>query len=267
MSVQGETISDEEHKKIMERGKIAEFAEEYFKSLNGNIKKLDSHTEKRTKEQMLDDAFFILMSDLSLGMKQSYFRDNFLPYYTKNCITQHNRGIIGNPYTSELALQSMKKRKNGTYYFEKDPSQPKFTLIHEHIVPKQLFYKPLIAFSKHPNFDRSFFEFLVDFFLIGVSITRTEDNMLNKEGMRDDMPPEFYDDTNHDFFLNPWARYYKLQQIGGYEELIIRKVKWADDLKSYTVVGTVDYSKYQWVLFTWLNYSVFQDSCHEWLKE
>lgn len=255
-------ISEQEHQEIMGRGQIADFAEGYFQSIKGKIKSLPSYIEQRTKKDMLDDAYTVLASNLSLGMKEAYFRNDFLPYYTKNCITEHGRGTIGNPYTTEQALQSLKQKKNGKFYFEKDPGKPKFTLIHEHIVPKQLFYKPLLVFASQKGFDRQFFEFLVDFFLIGVTITRTEDQWLNDEGMRDDMPLEFYEPEEPSYYLNPWARYYKLQQMG-YSDLIIRKVNWASDLKSYEVVGTVDYEKSEW-LSTWLNYTVFQSSCHEW---
>lgn len=265
MSQDEELISDKEHEAIMERGNISIFAEEYFQSLKGKIKNYKSHTEQRTKDEMLNDAFTILTSNLTFGVKESYFRDNFLPYYTKNCITKHGRGTIGNIYTSEQALQSMKRRRNGRYYFEKDPRDPKFTLIHEHIVPKQLFYKPLLVFAEHKDFNRNFFEFLVDFFLIGVTLTRTEDNRLNKEKMRDDMPLEFYEPNEPYYFLNPWARYYKLQELG-YKDLIICKVKWADDLKSYEVVGTIDYKTFEWAS-AYLRYTVYQDSFHAWVKE
>jgi hypothetical protein len=198
---------------------------------------------KRNKKTMLRDGLNILKSDLSPTLKERYFKDDFLPDYTKSLIVDSVNGIIGNIYTSTAALNAMTQKKRGKYEFIKDENNPKFKLIHEHIVPKKLFYRSLLSFIKHPSFNELWFEYLMDFFLIGATITSDENDLLNKK-YREDMPDEFYD-PQHNYYLNPWARYMMLDGIDLPERIEMNLVLWDTDLKSYSKT-LLDYDSFSW---------------------
>ncbi|WP_138756164.1 hypothetical protein [Paenibacillus sinopodophylli] len=44
-------------------------------------------------------------------------------------------------------------------------------------------------------------------YLLSCILSKDEYTLWNKNGMRDDMPKEFYDSTSAKFYRNPWARY------------------------------------------------------------
>lgn len=73
-------------------------------------------------------------------------------------------------------------------------------LIHEHLVPRKVLMNKL--FSEVIPDKQNIFEFL-DTYCVGVVVTKDEDNMLNKIGLRSEMPSDW---DNKD----PWARYKKV---------------------------------------------------------
>ncbi len=137
----------------------------------------------RTKKQIATDVAFILDSPLTHGTKHAVLAEATWVW------TEFHGKTKGCPYWSKLATLAQ-------------GASMEVKLIHEHAVPKGIVIETLLKL-KDPTPEAV--HDLCERLLIGVVVTKQEDNMLNKN-FRKSMPPEFFD-CNSPHFQNPWLRY------------------------------------------------------------
>ena len=143
------------------------------------------HPRYRSKAEIVRDLTFVLRAPLTYGTKWAVFRDIAWVW------TEYHGKYKGCPYWTKMAL--MQSQLN-----------PKAALRHEHAVPKSVVIKMLFDLQE-PTEQRV--REICERFLIGVVVTREEDDVLNMEFGRS-MPPEF-SDTASPSYLDAWLRYKK----------------------------------------------------------
>ena len=134
----------------------------------------------RSKEVLCSDLSKVLNSDLHFGTKMGVLNEIFWIW------TEFEGKIIGCPYWSNEAKKA--------YTLDK-----KVKLIHEHLMPREIIRKMVF------DLDQPTAEDLMNLFsknLIGVVVTKEEDNRLNDLGLRSKM----LDDWDG---VDPWARHEK----------------------------------------------------------
>lgn len=137
----------------------------------------------RTKEQLIDDVFNILMVDkLSVGAKHAViFEATWL-------WTEHDGKYTGCAHWSKKALD-----------YVHEPEKVKGNiLIHDHVVPRNLIIKRLLF--GEPMSRNGLHDFL-DANLVGGILLKEENGILNKLGLQRKMP------NGWEFGDRIWARY------------------------------------------------------------
>jgi hypothetical protein len=131
----------------------------------------------RTKEEICHDLSYILLdSHLHTGTKLAVVDQIFWVW------TEFEGKYKGCNFWSKEAISSNLKDKG---------------LVHEHLVPRKIVREQLLALpDKNPDAIRSF----LDNILIGVVVTKGEDDELNKLGLRSIMPSDWDD-------KDVWARH------------------------------------------------------------
>lgn len=143
----------------------------------------ETNSKYRTKDQIVRDVAVVLNSPLTYGTKCAVLLDVGWVW------TEFHGKYEGCPYWSERALEQ----------FE---ANAKTKLRHEHAVPKSVIIAMLVEIDS-PTHDQV--RDICERLLIGVVVTREEDNLLNRE-FKKTMPPEFFDPQSADYH-NPWLRY------------------------------------------------------------
>lgn len=129
------------------------------------------------------DLAFVLNAPLSYGTKWAVLRDAAWVW------TEFHGKYKGCPYWTRMALMQYR-------------IDPKADLRHEHAVPKTVVMRMLFDL-RSPTADQV--RQICKRFLLGVVVTREEDDVLNAEyGCT--MPAEFFDPA-HPQYLDPWLRY------------------------------------------------------------
>jgi len=145
----------------------------------------EKHSRYRTKIDIAHDLAFVLNAPLSYGTKWAVLSDVAWVW------TEFYGKYKGCPYWTKMAV--MQHRLN-----------PKADFRHEHAVPKGVVMKMLFDL-RTPTADEV--GDICKRFLIGVVVTRDEDDKLNMKYRRS-MPEEFFDKTSAGY-LDPWLRYKK----------------------------------------------------------
>jgi hypothetical protein len=139
----------------------------------------------RSKAEIVRDLTFVLNAPLTIGTKWAVIRDIAWVW------TEFHGKYRGCPHWTKMArMQRHLHRNEG--------------LRHEHAVPKSVVIKML--FDLHAPTEEQVRE-ICERFLIGVVVTREENDVLNMEFGRC-MPSEFFDRASPDY-LDPWLRYTK----------------------------------------------------------
>ncbi len=140
----------------------------------GRISK--SNPRYRTKSEICADVAIVLNSKLHYGTKYSVF-DNVLWVWT-----EFEGKYKGCEYWSKAALQLGEDEKR---------------LVHEHAVPKKILIDMLM---QHPSPTADSVRQLLQNYCKAAVITKAEDAVLNRLGLRSKMPSDW--DRK-----DPWARY------------------------------------------------------------
>lgn len=145
----------------------------------------EKYRRYRTKEEIVRDVAFVLNAPLSYGTQWAVLSDVTWVW------TEFHGKYKGCPSWTKMAI--MQHRAN-----------PKADFRHEHAVPKSVVMKMLFDLpAPTPERVRE----ICERFLLGVVVTREEDDVLNMEYGRS-MPAEFFDSTSPSY-LDPWLRYKK----------------------------------------------------------
>jgi hypothetical protein len=170
----------------------------------------------------------------SEGTIERAIRDDYLPHFTH---FGSRRGIIGNMYWTENALQNIEKLKRVIRVKPNLSKEEK--LQHEHIVPRNKICDTLLNSRGEVYFTKNFVSDILTYYAKGVTITKKEHDLLRK----DDMPDDFYDVNNMEYFYNPWARYKLVPEIKVFQ---VSWVKIGNEYRDYNIGEQVDYSKWNW---------------------
>ena len=154
----------------------------------------ERHVRYRTKEQIVQDVAFVLNAPLEIGTKWAVLSE-VAWVWTEFCGKYEGC----ERWTKKAVVQRLT-----------DPEGDFRNFRHEHVVPKNVVIKMLLALPS-PTVDQV--RDICERFLIGVVVTREENADLNAE-FQQTMPPEF-DDPKSPSYRDPWLRYkrYKIEVI------------------------------------------------------
>lgn len=167
------------------------------------------HITKRTKQEIASDIAFVLGMPLHSRTKYVVLKN------AASAWTQFDGKISGCRYWSVpaklLFANTLKRQYDALQTALASPLNPKadlktlrkFKCVHEHVVPKDVFCRILMALE-NPTVD-TVYE-LCDKLLVAAIVTQDEDGQLTKAKLRQVMPPEFHE-VGHTLYRNPWLRY------------------------------------------------------------
>lgn len=148
----------------------------------------------RTKEQLAQDVFEVLQSQaLSFAAKMAVIAEVLWVW------SEFDGKYEGNPLVSTDARVIMQRGNRKANQ-----------LVHEHIIPRKLMYERL--FNADPAWTKweEIKEFLT-IYCVAVVVTKAEDTLLNKEGLRQKMPSD------------PWV-FSQAERFGRYERVGVEVV-------------------------------------------
>lgn len=152
-----------------------------------------SSFNKRNKERLATTISNIYSVDSNQKYINEAILDRLLWVATENNDVGRKIKYIGQPYWSTGAIKQLEVNKRNSKYYN-------YNLRHEHAVPKKLIRELILKGDKS---QLSIFAIL-DKFAHSVIVSKDEDQLLNKYGLRSKMPKQLEDSYD---FSNIFSRY------------------------------------------------------------
>lgn len=140
----------------------------------------------RTKQELANDVATVLNTSLHYGTKYAVLKEVTWVW------TESSGKFNGCPYWTDAAIRRFKQERS------------RKRLRHEHVVPKKVVIDMLFGLKKPTAVS---LREILDKYLIGVVVTKEEDDRLNVEYGKS-MPEEF-GNKKSESFQDPWLRYRK----------------------------------------------------------